>query len=160
MGKKRKTKLVPRTTEFATPERMRQEGGVTVEPVDRNLRGDVVQVRHKAKLTCKLDWYRDAGSITQQMWEAGCKFARLYFMAGKMPRTTPMYGDFVQGRRGHDPLAGKTDAQTGLEEALAVLDSAEQDVVWDVCGNDQYAAGHRRLRALQTGLRALSVHWN
>lgn len=157
MGKKQQP---PMATVFATPERARQEGGVGIEPVDRNLKGEVIQVRHKAKITCKLDWYLNAGTITEDMWKAGCRFTFYFFCAGKLPRTTPMYGDFVSGRKGHDPFASKTDYQIRLEEALNALTPEEQDVVWDVCGNDQYAGTPGRTRNLATGLRALVTLWS
>ncbi len=156
--KQDKTPLI-KATEYATPERARQDGGVFIEPVDRDNKGEVIQVRHKARITCKLDWYLNAGTITEDMWKAGAKFAFIYFCAGKMPRITPMYGDFVSGRRGHDPFASKTDAQIRLEDALAVLTGPEKDVLWDVCGNDQYAGTTPRTRAMVTGLRALTVHF-
>ncbi|AEP08904.1 hypothetical protein [Micavibrio aeruginosavorus] len=148
-----------KASEFATPERMRQEGGVSIEAVDRDAKGGVVQVRQRAKITCKLDWYLNAGTITEDMWKAGCRFTFYFFCAGKLPRTTPMYGDFVSGRRGQDPFASKTDYQIRLEKALEVLTPQEQDVIWDVCGNDQYAGTPARTRALLTGLRALAVLW-
>lgn len=157
--KKEKSSTTVMASVFATPERSRQNGGVEIEAVDRKATGEVVQVRHKAKITCKLDWYLKAGTITEDMWKAGNLFTFYFFCAGKQPRTTPMYGDFVSGRKGHDPFASKTDYQIRLETALSVLTPEEQDVVWDVCGNDQYASGGGRTRALVTGLRALTVLW-
>jgi hypothetical protein len=152
-------KKTPKSAEFPTPERMRQNGGITIEPVDRNIRGDVIQVRAKAKHTCVLDFYLTMETITGEMWAAGTKFALYHFTSGKLPRTTVMYGDRVSGLQGHDPNAGPSDAQLKLREALGILTPSEQDVVWDVCGSDQYAGTGGRIRDLRTGLRALSIHW-
>lgn len=165
MSKKTKKKSADKAplikaSEFATPERMRQDGGVSIEAVDRDAKGGVVQVRQRAKITCKLDWYLKKGTITEEMRKAGSLFSLYHFRAGKSPRVTPMYGDFVSGRQGADPLAGPTDSQIRLRKALDILTPEEQDVIWDVCGNDLYAGSGARTRNLITGLRALAVHWN
>ncbi|MDB5490345.1 MAG: hypothetical protein JWO78_194 [Micavibrio sp.] len=149
-----------KASEFATPERMRQDGGMTIEPVDDfRKNGEVIQVRQKAKQTCKLDWYLGAKTITKEMHDAGLRFAWLHFLAGKLPRTTAMYGDFITGRMGQEPTLASTDAKIALNKALAVMDGQEKDVVWDVCGNDLYAATVIRTRKLVTGLRALVTHF-
>lgn len=162
MARKKKNSVpkIPTFNDAPTPERMNQDGGAAVEVVDRNLRGEVTKIRYKAKVTCKLDWYHHRKLITDDMHGAGQRFSSLFFYAGKSKRTTPMYGEFIpSGRIDFDPYVEKTDAQSGLEKALKILSQDETDVIWDVCGSDIHAGSGGRLRHLQTGLRALSVHF-
>ncbi|MBI1425794.1 MAG: hypothetical protein GC149_20405 [Gammaproteobacteria bacterium] len=152
----------PMVSEFGPDERV-QHGGVVYEPASVDNDGKVLQVRARVKITCKLDWYLDAGTITEAMWQAGCKFTYLHFCAGKVPRVNVMWRERIQNSR----MAGDFDAwmnskswaQEALERALAELESDEQDVIWDVCGLDLYAGNPARVRSMQTGLRALSVHF-
>lgn len=157
---KKPGKRLPTFTDTPTPERMRQDGGTTLEVADRSLRGEPTRVFFRAKVSCRLDWYYNRKVITDEMYDAGRLFAKAFFYAGKSKRTTPMYGEFIaSGRTDFDPYVDKTDAQIRLDNALKVLTQDEKDVVWDVCGADIHAGGAGRVRHLQTGLRALSVHF-
>jgi hypothetical protein len=156
----KKPKIEPiKYSALPTPEAIRHGGGITLEVLDRDNKDNVIQMRAKFKITCKLDWYMKKGVITEEMRDAGNQFGSYFFYAGKSPKVTVMYREFTSGGSDHDPLTEKTDAQIRLDKAMSVLTADEKDVLIEVCGFDNYAGKHR-VKWLPTGLRALSVHFN
>ena len=153
---------LPCGSDFGTPERARQDGGISFQAASRKSDGTVIQTQAKAKISCKLDWYWDKGTIDNQMYHAGAKFALLYFYAGKVPHTSMEIKERVQKSRTsgqEDFMNSYSDAERALNDALDVLDPDERDVIREVAGLDNYAGRPGRTLKLKHGLRALAVHW-
>lgn len=161
--KQTKAKLV-KIAAGPTPERMRQEGGVSFEPLDRNSNDEITEVRWKAKITDKLDWYASRGIIDEPMHDAGKRLSRLYFSSGKVPKTTVMYREMI--KRSMTPgdfeshINDYTDSQKALLAALKIVTQDESQVLFSVCALDEFAGGTAvRKRAMITGLAKLAGHW-
>jgi hypothetical protein len=146
-----------RAAEMPTPERLDRDGGVAWEAIDRKETGEVIQMRARARQTCRLDEYLERQIITRQQHEAGIRFARLYFDAGKVPRTAVMWRERVDGLRGE--IMTLTDAQLRLDEVTAALNVMQRDVVRSVCGLDEDAGSPGRFRALVSGLVILVIYF-
>lgn len=147
---------MPRVSEGPTLERQRQ-GGVVWEAIDRSLSDTVIQTRARVKVSTRLDWYKERGTITEAMHRAGETMSSIMFFAGKSPRLCVMFRERVSGLNNQgDRILEKTGAQISLDAALAVLDANERDAIWDVCALDNFAV---KTGPLRTGLRALAVHF-
>jgi hypothetical protein len=154
---------LPVSSDYGTPERAKRDGGISIRAVNRKNDGSIIQTGGKAKRSCKLDWYWDKGTIDNQMYHAGAKFALLYFLSGKVPRTTVMLKERVQTSMTPSDyerlLNSYSDAEQSLNDALDVLDPDEKDVIREVAGLDNYAGRPGRTLKLKHALRALAVHW-
>lgn len=153
----------PQVADLGPPERT-QHGGVRYEKANIDEKtGQIMQMRAKARISCKLDWYWDKGTIDAQMYHAGIRFAVLFFDSGKVPRVNVMWRERIQKSMSSSDydnwLNSYSHAQNELLKAYDVLDPAERDVLREVAGLDNYAGGAERTRKLRTGLRALATHW-
>jgi hypothetical protein len=119
MAKAGKRKPFPET-DLGPAERSRQQGGLDLEPVARDLRGNATQMRAKAKVECILDAYWRRCQIIDRQHEAGLVFRTYWHRAQGAPRVTTRY-DLSPRFRAIDseaPNVARTDAQRRLENAL------------------------------------------
>ena len=160
MAKAGKRKPFPET-DLGPAERSRQQGGLDLEPVARDLRDNATQMRAKAKVECILDAYWRRCQIIDRQHEAGLVFRTYWHRAQGAPRVTTRY-DLSPRFRAIDseaPNVARTDAQRRLENALGALSKAQRAVVVAVCGMDEWAGGTDRLDTLRRGLTALADLW-
>lgn len=160
MAKPAKRKPFP-DTDLGPAERAQQKGGLEVEPVARDLRGNATQMRAKAKVECILDAYWRRCQIVDRQHEAGLVFRTYWHRAQGQPRVTTRYDPSPRFRAVDTdaPNVARTDAQRRLENALGALSKAQRAVVVSVCGMDEWAGGTDRLDTLRRGLTALADLW-
>src|ERR1700733_188615 len=75
--RKKKT-LSVRIGELATKERRSQNGGVTIEVIDRDASDKIYMKRHRAYAECVLDDCLRRGAVSEAEYEAGMKFRCAY----------------------------------------------------------------------------------
>lgn len=152
----------PKLQEVPTPERL-QHGDITWDVVDRDSVGNPLSIRARDATPLVLDWYRKKGTIDWQQCRAGYIFALLYFTAGKVPRVNVMFQERIQKSLRPSDFAAwindYTQAQKDLNAAMDILNPVEIDVMREVAGLNVRAGTPQRVRALQSGLRALAVHF-
>jgi len=158
MAKRRKRKaLAARCGEMATPERQKQQYGVVSEVVDRDVRGNVYQRRHRAVAECMLDTYLLRGNLTEYEYQAGMKFRRAYQRAVfklcvEDPTSSGEYDPEMAMLM--VPISEET-----LRNAYAALSPAQKALVVSVCGHDECAGNADRIETLHRGLERLVTLW-
>jgi hypothetical protein len=148
-------------SDIGPAERSQHRGGLELEPVARDLRGNPTALRAKAKVECILDAYWRRCQIVDRQHEAGLVFRTYWHRAQGAPRVTTRY-DLSPRFRGAATDAvsvARSDAQRRLENALGALSAAQRTVVVAVCGMDEWAGGTDRLDTLRRGLTALADLW-
>ncbi len=138
-------------------ERQHQQGGVKSEVVDRDLRGNVYQRRHRAVYECMLDSYHAQGNLTQSEYEAGMKFRRAYLRA-----VFRMAVEDEGDSSAYDPemaLLMVPISEQLLRDAYATMTQPQQMVAIAVCGHDQNAGNSDRIETLHRGLERLATLW-
>ena len=156
--RKYKKKALPvRLGERATVERCRQLGGLLTEVVDRDLRGNPIYTRQKAKIECHLDIYRYREALSAAEYEAGMIFRKAYVR-------------YVLGIKVEDDVAGgRADAEMAmlavphskklLDQAHGVLSTPQWMVIEAICGMDDTAGNSYRFETFRRGLEKLVDLW-
>lgn len=133
----------------------------------------------------KLDTYNKRAQINDRQYAAGVKFHRLWIAALLTPKIIASYGDVLGGGGGDDSVmearealdavlrgAGlarerqdvvtlrRTDGSGHLVAVKPPVDlTPEAWVVFEVCGNDEWAGGMQRLDNLRRALSRLADYW-
>jgi len=154
----RKRKSQHPTSDLGTPERA-NHGGISLEPVDRDLRGNVRQMRAHVRVECVLDAYWTRCQIIDRQREAGLRFRDLWERSTTVPRVTARYDERTPAGGSADATARIQDAKERLASALRQMPAQEAMVTIAVCGHNEWAGGTRRLEALRRGLTSLADYW-
>ena len=88
MAKAAKRKALP-DTDLGPAERAQHKGGLELEPVARDLRGNATQLRAKAKVECILDAYWRRCQIVDRQHEAGLVFRIKFLISPGILRFLP-----------------------------------------------------------------------
>ena len=153
----KKKALPARCWERATVERQRQLGGMITEVVDRDLRGNSILKRHKAKIECHLDIYLYREQLSVPEYDAGMIFRKAYMR-------------YVLGIKVDDDVqGGRADAEMAmlaipyskklLDQARAALSLPQWVVIEAICGLDDTAGGSSRFATFRRGLEVLVDLW-
>lgn len=146
-----------KSSEWPTMESIRNNGGISIDVLDRDLRNNVIQLRAKLKNPDKLSWYHQKGTITKSMQIAGQEFGYYFYRSHKTPKVTVTYHEYTDnGNRSHDPYVDKTEAEKKYSDSIRLLTPEEADAIITVCGLDEWA-GRNAIRHLLTGLTVLTV---
>lgn len=156
--RKYKKKALPaRVGEFATVERCRQLGGMITEVVDRDLRGNPIFKRHKAKIECHLDIYLYREQLSLAEYDAGMIFRKAYmrYVLGIKVE------DDVQGGRADAEMAmlAVPHSKKLLDQAHEVLSQPQWMVIEAICGLDDTAGNSYRFETFRRGLEKLVDLW-
>lgn len=149
--------LTVRSGDSPTPERRAQNGGVAKEVTDRDCRGNALMYRFKAVADCPLDAYFQRGHLTETEYKASMKFRHAYLRAILRVKVQ----DIDSGSRGDPEMAAlmPIHSERILNEAYAVLSSAQKALIISVCGHDEWAGGFYKLQTLHRGLEKLADLW-
>lgn len=156
--RKYKKKALPvRVGELATVERCRQLGGMVTEVVDRDLRGNPIIKRHKAKIECHLDIYLYREQLSIPEYDAGMIFRKAYsrYVLGIKVE------DDVQGACGDVEMAmlAVPHSKKLLDQAHGVLSQPQWMVIEAICGLDDTAGNSYRFETFRRGLEKLVDLW-
>lgn len=133
-----------------------RDGGVVLEPIERDLAGGVKQERARRRFECRLDWYHAKGTISDAQWVAGMKLRALWLGAHGAPRVIGTYGRVRLGDPGVDEHIDRVER---YNVAIALVKPEHRDAVVTVCGLDAWAGTRMRTRALKDGLETLRKKW-
>lgn len=156
--RKQKKKALPaRVGELATVERCRQLGGVITEVVDRDLRGNPILRRHKAKIECHLDLCLLREWISIPEYDAGMIYRKAYLRYVRRVKTD----DDTQGGRADAEMAMLSipHSKKLLDQAHGVLSPAQWRMVEAICGMDDTAGNSSRFETFRLGLEKLVDLW-
>ncbi len=153
----KKKALPARCWERATMERRRQLGGLITEVVDRDLRGNSILKRHKAKIECHLDIYLYRGQLSVPEYDAGMIFRKAYMRYVLDIKVD----DDVQGGRADAEMAmlAVPHSKKLIDEAHDVLSQPQWMVVEAICGLDDTAGNSYRFETFRRGLEKLVDLW-
>jgi hypothetical protein len=161
--KKKRPMPVVRIGEMATPERCQKLGGVMTEVVDRDASGKAYIKRHKARLECALDYYFKTFRLTDQQYVAGLKFREIYLRVNYGASGKILCHPFLMDTGKGDPewkMLAHIDCSRQLNEVYALLTPAQQSIVRNVCGHDEYAGTKDLKQTLLRGLDRLAAKWH
>lgn len=148
-------------SDFGSALRHDKDGGVRFEAAEKTKGGKVLAKRAAAAYPSSLHWYFKKGAITLAMLEAGRIFAHLYDNAAlsHTPQSCLRDPIKIDTSRGTGIWGAEfaEDARRKVNKCYDILTPLEQEVIRDVAGMDERASGEKRVQALKTGLRALSV---
>jgi hypothetical protein len=155
-------KKIAITSDFGSVQRHAQEGGIIIEAAEKNKNGQIISERARAKYPSSLHWYYKKGTITEAMLEAGTIFAQVFEHAYASPSPQSALRNMIKvdvsrcGTSAHEFHEG---ARRKLNKCYDILTPLEGNVIRDVAGLDNRASGEKRVLALKTGLRALTVYF-
>jgi hypothetical protein len=151
---------VVRIGEVATPERMRQNGGIVKDLEPESPKSRVMIMRHRARCECWLDRYRLKDKIDQSEFLAGMRFreAWLCITFGKSHGRSMVYIDPCY-HQSLNPGEKRLWAERVIGDAFKILTAAQKTAVIACCGEDEALQTKDRVRTLRRGLEALSRFW-
>jgi len=150
--------LTARSGETPTPERYRQNGGVTKEIAASDNNGHALLHRFRATADCPLDAYFQRGKLSEPLYRAGTRFRHAYFRV--VLRVVHVEGTGC-GTHG-DPEAEfltPVYSERLLREAYGILSPKQKTIIIAVCGHDEWAGGAVNLKTLLRGLEQMSRLW-
>lgn len=167
MGKKHKSKALKsiqgQPTGKASPERKKQLCGLVTEIVSVASAGGCAHVKRcKAKVECVLDGYLLRRKITETQHHAGIMFREIYTCHHTSSAHSGTGGTFiyVPNRNIKEmQMVGQLDAHRSLEAVFSRVSTAQRDILEKVCGYDEYAGSHAKLKTLCRALDILAKHW-
>ena len=155
---KKKRPLPARIGETPTAERYQQQDGVVREVIERNINGEAIMLRSRARCECMLDAYLIRELITLREYQAGMKFRKAWLrarcgiaVADRFSAAAPVSYE--------ESLYILSESERLLNEAYSVLTSAQQRIVLRVCTDDKLAGGTDKIETLRRGLVRLAKRW-
>lgn len=160
MTRKRKKAVKPSSDDYGSDWRAQHMDGMEKEVRDRSTTGQPTSFGMRAKAECVLDAYWNRMQINWRQYQVGMVIRRLYLSSQMQPRVTGSYGERIAGNG--DWLAVTNDAKKTLLDAIAKLQANPVNMkgpVMQVCCDDSWAGGTRRLEALRLGLDRLADYF-
>jgi len=160
--KKKKPIPAVRMGEMATPERYNQLGGLITEVMDRDATGKASISHHRARIECILDYYHKAFVIDDQQYMAALKFREIYLRVNFGYNTKTLCQPFLIEAGRPDPewkMLAHIDCLRHLRGVYVLLSSAQQNILRNVCGHDEYVKTNARKKTFLRGLNILVAHW-
>lgn len=144
---------------LATPERMRQQGGVVDDCFVECNRVGATLIRHKARSECKLDGYFLSGKIDKGEHAAGMKFRSAWLTKVHGIKTHDSTQPTFGGGDAGSAIERLTISERVLKQAYAQLEAHQSLIVVKVCGADEFAGGRDKLISLRSALDQLARLW-
>lgn len=148
----------------ATPERLRQNGGIITEQVPVSPKSLVTVQRHRAACECQLDVYLRQGKIDSAEFRAGLQFREAWQISAEGRKTADSSTiERIDGRvtmTAEERLKIETWARTIVNEAYQLLPSFQSLLIVKVCGNDERVGADYDVRILRRALENLARHWS
>ena len=146
-----------RTGETPTQERRRQNGGFTVEVIDRDVENRILIQRYRALSESPLDAYCLRNALTGAEYKAGVKFRQAYFRAVLKIKVN----DMGEGAKGDVEISALTPiySEKLLREAYEAISPKQKAVIIAVCGHDEYLGDTYKIQTLHRGLEKLVDLW-
>jgi protein-disulfide isomerase-like protein with CxxC motif len=157
MAKRRKSKALLYSQGMApTKERLRQNGGVTVELIHEKEGNKTYTRRHRAAFASILDAYLWHGIIGDAQHAAGEKFGREYARSVLKIKVYAGSGSFCDAEMS---CLSAINGNKVLREAFDLLSQVQRNVIISVCVENNRASINRGKQILSSALTILARHW-
>jgi hypothetical protein len=148
----------------ATPERLRQNGGVITDHVPASPKSLATIRRHRAAYECQIDVYLRKGKIDQSEFRAALQFREAWLISAEGIKTTDSSMlERVDGRAPltvEEKLKNETWARRIVNEAYKELPVGQSLLIVKVCGRDEHVGAEYDVRVLRRGLEKLARLWS